>query len=614
MIPPGPVSPQATLHNYGSLRESCRAYFLISGSSAYVDSIALPLGLPLGVDTLVSFGSWTAAPGSYAATCSLYLGTEQVPADNVLTQGFSVGAVDVAVRRIYYPVGNIDTSLVVIPSALAANEGQFPASFTALFRILDSVGLVVHVDAETVVGLAPGETTRMAFAEWPKPHPKGRYEGRCSAYVAYDIDPVDNVAEQDFRIVTPLAPYGWTERLSLPTGAKAIKDGGWLAHGLSDEGIFGARGNKTPDFYCYEPSGDTWHRLASIPAGVENKPPYKGAVGVSDGAGLVYATKGNNTVGFWKYFYVGDSWQQKRPVPLGSSGKKVKAGADLAYALGCVYCLKGQRDEFWRYSPEGDSWTPLPSAPAGGSGGKWPGGSWLCFSGDSLIYAHKAKYHEFYVYNINGNVWARLPNAMPRQSYAGKSKKAKDGSSAAWRDGAIYSFKGGNTQEFWKYVPGRDSWRELETIPAFGSTGKRKKVKAGGDLTATEDLIYALKGNKCNEFWRYLEPPAVGGLAASMDPNGAVASEPTSMSGDHFSIAPNPFVSGYATLTYPSRLHSPLRLCILDVSGREVLRRSVVPDNRGCAPLDLGCLSAGVYLARVTAAGRTETRKLVLQR
>jgi len=79
---------------------------------------------------------------------------------------------------------------------------------------------------------------------------------------------------------------------------------------------------------------------------------------------------------------------------------------------------------------------------------------------------------------------------------AGKSKKSKDGGSAAWFGGSIYALKGGNTQELWRYDPGPDSWHELDTLPLVGSAGRKRKVKAGGGIVAADDALYALKGTR----------------------------------------------------------------------------------------------------------------------
>ena len=135
--------------------------------------------------------------------------------------------------------------------------------------------------------------------------------------------------------VTVIAKPGWWEMTKVPAtpAGKAVKDGGWLSFDPGSNLIYGAKGNKSADFYRYHINGDSWHELTVIPLGTEAKLPKKGCVGAADGAGHVYMTKGNNTLGFWKYYADGDSWEQIADVPLGNSNKKVKGGTDMVYVV-----------------------------------------------------------------------------------------------------------------------------------------------------------------------------------------------------------------------------------------------------------------------------------------
>jgi len=316
------------------------------------------------------------------------------------------------------------------------------------------------------------------------------------------------------------------DKKSIPAGAKSVKDGGWLAYSSADDYIYASKGNKQTDFYRTRPgAGDRWYPLAPWLPGTEGKPPSKGSAGCTDGNGVIYATKGNNKSGFYKYDANADAWTQLADVPLGASNKKVKGGTSIVWAhkgeVGSPYLLKGYKNEFYRYDTAAKTWQTLPVAPVGANQ-KWDKGSWLAYDSESnVIYAFKAKYHEFYRYHVDGDTWYHVAlSAMPIPG-SGGTKKAKDGSCAAWLDGCIYALKGGNTQEFWRYIVTTNSWYEIEQIPLVGSTTKKKKVKAGGSLASDGGVLFALKGNKCNEFWRYV--PASGGLdAGAPRPGGSV--------------------------------------------------------------------------------------------
>jgi N-acetylneuraminic acid mutarotase len=67
-----------------------------------------------------------------------------------------------------------------------------------------------------------------------------------------------------------------------------------------------------------------------------------------------------------------------------------------------------------------------------------------------------------------------------------KAKNVKDGGSLAYcalvGSEYIYGLKGNNTLEFYRYDIAGNSWTTLESMPAFGSAGKKKTVKKGGSL------------------------------------------------------------------------------------------------------------------------------------
>jgi hypothetical protein len=100
-----------------------------------------------------------------------------------------------------------------------------------------------------------------------------------------------------------------------------------------------------------------------------------------------------------------------------------------------------------------------------------------------------------------------------------RGKRVKDGGSlaafmpdSAHRDSvaiSIYALKGNGRCEFYNYVLDSSQWYAKESIPAVGSSGKRKAVKAGGTLCANGSKVYATKGNNTLEFWEY-DPYAIG--------------------------------------------------------------------------------------------------------
>jgi hypothetical protein len=482
------------------------------------------------------------------------------------------------------------------------NSGNVTASYAVRLRIG-----TFYDSGATVIGHVPGTYRYVAFPTWTATQAGGQTVVAFTNLTG-DVDRANDTAYGGCTVLP--APPGWSVRASYPAGSRNIKEGAWLAHDAGTGRIYAPRGYKTSDFCGYNPATDSWRSLSSWPPGTEVKPPSKGAAGCASGSGAVYATKGNNTQGFWRYEASTNAWTQRANVPLGYTNKKVKGGTDIVWAysagVGHAYLLKGYRNEFWRYDVAGDSWHALAKAP--GLIPKWDKGSWLAYDGARTIYAHKAKFHEFYKYDTELDSWfpAALV-AMPTPGSAG-SKKSKDGGCGTYLNSAVYALKGGNTQEFWRYSVAGNAWAELETMPRGSS---RKKVKAGADIVAVEasDMLYALKGNKTLEFYRY--SPAVSG-----DGSGP-GTEADAVRADciwALRVAPNP-VRGRVSVEYYLSRSGPVELKLHDVTGALVttLRRSRLAAGRHTATFDAAGLGRGVYLLRLDWAGGSMVRKLVVE-
>ncbi|MBM3313333.1 T9SS type A sorting domain-containing protein, partial [candidate division WOR-3 bacterium] len=590
VILPGPVIPSAEVHNYGNLREPCQVFFRINSSPAYLDSVALPNGLPFA-DTTLSFTSWNSSSGAYVACCSTGLTGDMIPANDTASARFVVGTVDVSVTAILAPVGWFDTSELQIPRAKAKNLGTAPVvNVKAIFAIDSTPGNRVYLDTVTF-DLGAGAEVIATFDAWPKPYVPREYASSCYVVAPGDGNPANDTLTG--RFVATSYPPGWQEMSPVPAGAKAVKDGGWLTYDAGTRLIYAARGNRRPDFLSYNPLTDSWKSLTPWPPGNEAKLPGKGSAGTADGRGHVYAVKGNNSLGFWRYDAESNTWTQLKNVPLGG-GKKVKGGAGIVWAhkgeTGSPYLLKGYKNEFYRYDVATDSWMTLPPAPAGARP-KYDKGSWLAYDGLRTIYAHKAKFHEFYGYDLEEDAWSGPLTPMPMGGSAG-AKKAKDGSCAAFAPlGLLYAFKGGNTREFWQCELAHDGqqWSEQEMIPEGAA---RKKVKAGASLAATGIELFALKGNKSNEFWRYVP----GAQVSALPPRDGVTADQAALPEYRMLTTPNPLTSGLATVRFFVTPGAPAALRLYDAAGR-YLQSAIY--NRQSATLDLRSLPAGVYLLRL---------------
>ncbi len=611
-IPAGPIEARCRLMNHGNIRTPVAARFSVDAQPELFALIALNAGLPVGAETTVVFPELVIPVGDHVGLCSLYTAGDQVPDNNTLQTQFFAGSVDVAVVHILAPPTAVDTAAAVIPAVRVRNHGTVTALFDALFTI-EQDGALEYESRRLALAADPGTELTVTFDEWTGERRPGRHLARCSVYATGDEQPANDTISRTVTVFIELAPHGWTELAPLPAGrtGRPAKDGAWLAYEASTAGIYAAKGNRTGDFFRYDPVSRGWLDRSPQPAGPENKPSGKGAAACSDNNGRIYAVKGNGTRAFWCYDVHADTWQQLADVPEGPSRARLKGGSDLAYVdhgdSQYVYLLKGRKSEFYRYNTATGEWQVLPDAPAGARP-KWDKGSWLCADGSGRLFAHKAKYHELHTFDPIEGRWLEQTDGIPFASrQTGRSRKAKDGSDATLMGDAIYAFKGGNTQEFFNLrLPTRE-WVEKETIPAFGTTGKRKRVKAGGALASDGALIYALKGNATCEFWVYV--PAAEGEAIR---GGVQAREVPAQA--TLAVGPNP-ARAAAAVRWSGLLpaHSPL-LTLYDASGRVVLTRTLDRSTAGTLTLDVSSLPAGVYLLRAGAPGIGPSQKLVISR
>ena len=408
--------------------------------------------------------------------------------------------------------------------------------------------------------------------------------------------------------------------MPLLPSSKPVGPGGWLTNSGTDGSLFAAKGNKTPDFYGFGYEMRRWDTLASIPLGVEDKYPGAGCSGISDAQGSIYMAKGNNTRGFWHYDIARDSWSQLADVPTGNPEKRAKGGTSVAYAVrrdtGWVYLLKGGTRQFFKYNTATRTWQQLVDAPLG-QGKPFGKGSWITYDGERKLYAYKAKQDEMYRYDVATDSWeARALSPMPTIGRMGKPKKSGDGCSATWKGGYMYAFKGGNTQEFWRYNTATDSWTELDTLPIIGTAAKKRKVKAGAGLSSfgnwdtiyVGQMLFALKGNKTCEFWwKGLDLPLGGGVFVGE----VVRSLPPL---PRFHVRPSLVSGRVAYIDYHLEQPGLAVIQVSDAAGRIRLTRRFRANAIGLFCLHMPELPPGTYLVTLKSGGKSRTQKLVVHR
>ena len=494
----------------------------------------------------------------------------------------------------------------ITPSARIVNYRDTRPACEVIFTVNSNPA---YCDSTIFPAGLPGDTT-VIFRTWNAD--VGTFTARCSTVTFGDAVLSNNACG---RTVTVLST-GWHALAPMPDAesGRQMKAGAWLACDAASNAVYASKGDKTGEFFRYNPVTDSWAALPEMPDGAGGRKPAAGSAGCADGEGRVYATRGNNTLDF--YALTGSAWSALEAVPLGA-GKKVKGGTDMAYAeqgdtSSFVYLLKGYGNEFYRFNTATGHWAQLAPAPVGGNQ-KWDKGSWLAYDGANTIYAHKAKYSELYAYDLTTGAWGANLGDIPLPSgITGKNKKAKDGGSAAMIDGSIYALKGGNTNEFWRRSPS-GTWAELDTLPQVSprGAGKKKKVNSGGCMITDGLILFATKGNRTNELWSYV--PVRQAMSPAPDrTDGVLASGIAPSTGLRMTATVNRH--GTAAIRYQLPVAGPARITVFDVTGRLVMTRSLILDRTGTTYLDLAALSDGTYLVKLNTAGQSATGRITLIR
>ena len=466
-----------------------------------------------------------------------------------------------------------------------------------------SYNLLVYTSAETIVNHTLVDTsylTSPAFANgvylW-----KVRCQDLATNWSNFS-------SPQTFFMSYPV----WERKADVPemNSYRPVKDGGCLVS--AGNKLYALKGNNTQDFYEYDIATNQWNSKCSIPylttdSGIVKRKVRTGAALVYTG-NLIFALKGNRTREFWTYNPNADNWIYKKPV---LSNNYIKDGSSLTYHNGFIYCLVGASSsyEFYRYDIEQDTWLTLCSAPEGRNHRRYKSGSCIVYGGNNKIYTLKgsARYNEFYCYDINLNSW-QATDSLPyyHPSIRKKSKVRAGGAMCYDGENLIYAIKGGGKNEFWKWNTATNQWSTKDTIPRLY---KRSVPKNGASLCYADSKVWLLKGNRTRELWMYFpitkdktekDIPQRHGDTEKNPRNTSVPSVTPCLRGD---ICPQKIVvplSGEKSVivNYTIDESDNIFVKFYDVQGRLV--KSVKPDwmNQGAhsTKIMLDDLPKGVYI------------------
>jgi hypothetical protein len=259
-----------------------------------------------------------------------------------------------------------------------------------------------------------------------------------------------------------------------------------------------------------------------------------------------------------------------------------------------VFMVKGSNTrDFLVYWVRQEEWHARRHLP-GGLGAK--NGTCLALLGGRL-FCLKGGTTEFYEYLPESDSWIRRAS-IPDVGRSGQRKRPSRGA-ALTSDGGrfLYALKGGRVNEFWRYDVWRDTWVQLDDIPRGNN---RRRVGTGGALAWLDGRVYALKGGGSSEFWCF--DPLAAFAVVPKPGRDAVEAE----------VLRLPLTARAPTLLRCGRLaECPVpahktTILVLDVAGRIVARRTVAG---GSIPLRFAL--PGIYFITPLGA-RAPVAKLVV--
>jgi len=400
--PPGPVTPQAQIVNFGTFVEAgFQVVFTVekAGTLIYTDT-ATATALEPGDTLLLTFSTWNASRGTYTVACSTRLATDNEPANDRFRK-------TVAVRTLLHPGWQELTRVPAAPASQPIKDGAAIAYLNNRVYVLRGY--------------------------------------KTNDLLAYDI-------EQDSWLVCPSIPAG--------SGNKPVYKGGALcADGFRY--LYATKGYSTYSFLRYDAWQDTWVSRKDIPPGSTGKPikggTYLTYVRQPQGE-FVYLLKGYKNE-FWRYNVLTDSWEALPEAPLGPSGKSYyKSGSFIVFdGVSTIYAVKAKYGEVFAFDVNAGQWLntnfrPFPEAGMlgkkkkvkDGAGGVWWNNGMFCLKGGNTC--------EFWHFDPRlPEPWTEL-DTIPQLGTTAKKKRVKNGGGiTGMGNGIFFVLKGNKTYEFWCY-------------------------------------------------------------------------------------------------------------------------------------------------------------------
>jgi len=522
---------------------------------------------------------------------------------------------DVGVTSIVSPATMVMVSSTHTPEVIVRNFGQNNETFDVQFKI-DSLLTNIYSSTQNVTVNA-GQTQNVQFSpDWnvgPNPF---TYDVVSYTELAGDENPANDTASQQ----TQASQVYWEILTDLPSASSGheeatIDDSTYMIFGWHPSGSY------LPSTYIYDIATDTWT------AGPDN--PYgDGSYGIAYGAnGKYYRIGGTNWTTAYNRVDIYDpstgTWSAGATCPITNSDM-----IGGVYNDSLVYMFGGgnwgpttPHTNVYFYDTYLDNWTQATSFPGVGRG-CLAGGVIDTFAIVAAGYDGSTTYRSDYIVGIidpsdcSVIAWGTsttIPGFTGRYRVASGVDRSNNPEFWVTCGGNL----GGQLAEIWSYDPYIDTWTD-QNMPKNRAIGNVTPVPAtttdAGDIGVFVAGGYAGPGSyeTDHEVFHSGKTTGVG-----------VEETPGMTAPFVFGLtqnAPNPIWSGYTAISYTITKKGSVSLKLYDVVGR-LVRTLVNRENEAAGTKTVywngmndnnNSVSAGVYFYRLTAEGRTATKKMVV--
>ena len=262
--------------------------------------------------------------------------------------------------------------------------------------------------------------------------------------------------------------------------------------------LWALKGNSTREFWKYDVRSDTWTSRPDM--SYLGPKPKDGATLTAGLGGRLYATVGHSSHLFLMYDTLSDTWSVLPDVPGKKLGKGTSATFAIVDSVPYIYLLNGNSSfDFNRFNAIADTWEILPRAPDGPNWVKFKEGSCIAFDGDTAVYVLKGYSHEFYSYSTASGTWSTR-SSLPFYDSTGHRVRVGSGAGLAVCGDWVFAMKGHGSRQVCAYNCLSNNWMQAQDVPLVYSG---KGVRYGGSLVQAGGLIWILKGNRTDDFYRF---------------------------------------------------------------------------------------------------------------